>query len=96
MKLSLAWIFDHIQSDWKQININDLVAKINTTVAEVKSFYELNLNIKDFSIAQVKDIGKHTVILYVPEYKKEVELPLRKDLENGSLFLIKKAEKEFF
>ena len=44
MKLSISWIFDHIDADWKKQNIDDLVAKFNKISAEIESFYKVNFD----------------------------------------------------
>ncbi len=34
MKLSLAWIFDHIDADWQSVSVEHIVETFNQTVAE--------------------------------------------------------------
>lgn len=41
MKLSIAWIFDHIDADWHTIDIAELVAQFNKKTAEIESVQRL-------------------------------------------------------
>ena len=43
MKLSLAWIFDHIDADWHSIDVAELVAKFNEMTAEIEGFKKVML-----------------------------------------------------
>ena len=36
MKISVAWIFDHIDADWSKVSIFTLVEKFNKTTAEIE------------------------------------------------------------
>ena len=47
MKLSIAWIFYHINANWKKIDINDLVNKFNKTTAEIESFKKVTTDINN-------------------------------------------------
>ena len=45
MKLSLRWIFDHIDADWKKVDIVELVDKFNKTTAEIEGFEKFKLDV---------------------------------------------------
>ena len=48
MKLSLAWIFDHIDADWQQQSAEKIVELFNKTTAEVESFYHIAHDLTQF------------------------------------------------
>ncbi len=96
MKLSLSWIFDHIDADWKKININEFINKFNKTTAEIEKVQKVNIDLKNLFIAKVKSISKETVILECPELKKEIELPKKEKIKINDLFLLKKIENHEF
>lgn len=100
MKVSIAWIFDHIDADWKKIDIEQLVSKFNETTAEIEGWYTVKVDIKKLYLAQVKSCGK-TVTLHVPDLKKDISLAARSDLDElhktikGPWYLIKKERDTF-
>lgn len=90
MKLSLAWIFDHIDADWHKVDVPALVAKFNQTTAEIEGFDELAFDLKNFSLAQVKNHDASGVTLHSPEWKTDVTLPERNDVAKDAWYLIKR------
>lgn len=95
MKLSIAWIFDHIQADWKQTDIPKLVDTFNRTTAEIEHFYKVSLDLDLFTLARVISVRPDAVVVESSELKKEISLPYRDDAVEGHLFLVKKEGKAF-
>ena len=62
MKLSIAWIFDHIDADWKKYNVSEIVEKFNTTTAEIEGFERIVLDLDQFSLAQIKKVTKSAIV----------------------------------
>ena len=54
MKLSLSWLFDHIDADWRSINVPALVSLFNKTTAEIEGFESISIDLKKLAAAQVK------------------------------------------
>jgi phenylalanyl-tRNA synthetase beta chain len=77
MKLSLAWIFDHIDADWKQQDIDNLVALFNKRTAEIEDFYRVAFGLNRFFMGKIKATSEQSVIIKIPELGKEIELPQR-------------------
>lgn len=90
MKLSIAWIADHLQASWKTWNVADLVAQCNTKVAEIEHFYPITINLDLFSLAQVVKAGKDGVEVFSPEWNDSYRMPIRSDVVQGATFLITK------
>lgn len=88
MKLSLAWIFDHINGDWKDVDIDHLVHRFNTTTAEVEHFYDYSLELRLFSIGQVTEVKDNKVIVFSTEWGKEFTFAHRPDAHAGTTFII--------
>lgn len=93
MKLSIAWIFDHINADWKTIDVPALIEKFNQTTAEIEGFTKLSVNLDAFTLAQVIDVEATT--LHSPEWKKDVQLSARKNLALNQWYLIKHNNKKY-
>ena len=90
MKISVAWIFDHIDADWRSVDIVALVDKFNTTTAEIESFYKENLNLDALSLAEIKTIQSDGIVVFSAEWGKEITLRQRDDVQPGHYCLIKK------
>jgi phenylalanyl-tRNA synthetase beta chain len=84
MKLSLAWIFDHINADWKKQNIENLVTKFNQITAEIEDYYPVSFKLNSYVLGEVQGIDGDEVSIFVPEKKKEIVLPMRDDIKNLS------------
>ena len=78
MKLSVAWLFDHLKGNWRSYDSNDLVAKIIETVAEVDHVARVSLDRDAFFLVKVLKISPDTITVACPELKKEHTLPVRK------------------
>lgn len=90
MKLSLRWIFDHLKADWKKYNIDSLVEQFNATTAEIEGFEKSELNLDAFALGKVIDFSDSGVSVECKEWKKNIELSSRTDVEKGLYYLIKK------
>lgn len=96
MKLSLAWIFDHIQGvNIKNIDMNDLMVQFSAKVAEIEDHYPISINLDEFALAQVTKINPESCVVYCQEWKKEINLPVRKDAQKDLYFIIKYEKKNY-
>lgn len=94
MKLSLAWIFDHIQGTCiKNIDMPNLIVQFSAKVAEIEDHYPVTFDIDSFTLAQVTHISAESCTLYSSELKKEIILPHRKDAALHNYYVIKIAKK---
>jgi len=89
MKLSLAWIFDHIDADWKAIDVSQLVEVFNKTTAEIEAWHKITIQVESFSLAQVISVHDDCIVLCSPEWKAEFKLPLRPYVFTGQWYLIR-------
>jgi phenylalanyl-tRNA synthetase beta chain len=94
MKLSIAWIFDHIDSNWKKLDIPDVVTQLNRTTAEIESFEKISFDADRFALAEVIAVGSD-VAVHCVEWKQDAALPLRDDARVGALFIISRTGKTF-
>ena len=88
MKLSLSWIFDHIQGDWKDLDIASFVATFNAKIAEVEHYEKISIDLAQFSIGQVTQLSDANVTVFSPEWNKEFTFNKRTDAQLGLTFLI--------
>ncbi len=103
MKLSLAWIFDHINADWKKQDINQIFSKFNTTTAEIEGFHKLKYDLQNFFLGKVVEHSNGKTKLLIPELKKEIELAQHKDEADGMfahianpVLMVKKIDTVFY
>ncbi len=94
MKISIAWVFDHIDGDVSRIDVPDLIARFNDTTAEIEGYHKVKVDLDQFSLAHVQAITKK-VIVKSAEWGKEIELPLRDDLKADDWYLIVKRDGKY-
>src|ERR1700679_4143332 len=92
MKLSLAWIFDHLDADYTSVDITDLVNRFNKSTAEIETYEKITTPSDALFLAQVQKISTSEVTLLCAELKKTVTVSARSDAKENSLFLIKKED----
>ena len=56
MKLSLSWLCDHIDADWRKIDVPALVNLFNKTTAEIEGFDKIKIDLKKLAAAKIKEI----------------------------------------
>jgi phenylalanyl-tRNA synthetase beta chain len=90
MKLSLSWLCDHIDADWKKIDIQKLVNLFNKTTAEIENFNKIFLDLKKLAAAKIKEINNRAIVVEVSEWNHTIDMPLRPDTEVDQVYLIAK------
>ncbi|OGB97619.1 phenylalanine--tRNA ligase subunit beta [candidate division TM6 bacterium RIFCSPHIGHO2_12_FULL_36_22] len=90
MKLSMAWIFEHIGADLKTVDVPALIEKFNRTTAEIESYEKVSVDLNNYALAQVQSIDANCIVLLCPENHQEFVLPLRNDAKKGRWYLVKK------
>lgn len=95
MKLSVAWIFDHIDADWHTIKIEEMVNQFNQTIAEIEGYEKIDFNFSSFFYVQIKSIAATAITAQCPELKKDIMLPIRDDVQEGLWYLIKEENKNY-
>jgi phenylalanyl-tRNA synthetase beta chain len=85
MKLSISWIFDHINADWRKQDIDFIAAQFNKISAEIEDYYKVKFNLNNFAAAKVIGQDDQNFKLSIPEWKKEVELQNR---GQASVFMV--------
>lgn len=93
MKLSLAWIFDHIVNPLSRYDVADIVDRFNKTTAEIESWQTITFNKESFAIGKVTFVDTEKVIVHCPEWHKDFELPSRLDAREGAFFVITQQKK---
>jgi len=92
MKLSLAWVFDHIDADWKKVDVQQLIARFNQMVAEIEGYHKVHINLEPITMVEVKRINTESIVCFSKEWDSEYLLPPRKGVIVGQHFLIKKND----
>ena len=96
MKLSLAWIFDHLQSrSWRDHDVAQLIKSLSVTPAEIDHVAEITSTLEDLSLAQVLETTNSQVTVESFEWGKKFSLPLQKNIRKNGFYLIKKTGKEY-
>ena len=93
MKISIAWVFDHIDTSsmhggWQSINMAELINRFNQTTAEIEHMQKVSVNLDVLRLAQVQAINNTTCSLR-DEAGAQHTLPIRNSLEVGQWYLIK-------
>lgn len=88
MKLSLAWIFDHIDADWRQIDIAHLVALFNEKTAEIEGYTSVHVEKENVILAQVKEVKENVITLVCGTTHQSLTLPTRKDVALDAWYLV--------
>lgn len=97
MKLSIAWIFDHIQGSWKDQDIPALIAKLGATTAEIDHVKLVEIDLDALHIARVVKVSSESITLVSLESKKEFALaPLKNQTYTpGTMFMVVKENKQY-
>lgn len=72
MKLSLRWIFDHIEGDWQAHRIDEIIALFNKTTAEIEHWHNITWNVDTFFCADASSYNHNS--LFVPELKQQFQI----------------------
>ena len=91
MKISLAWLFDHLEGDLCAVNVPDLVDQFNLKVAEIESFAKVELDRKQFTVGRVMQVGLE-VELFAPELNQNLVIASRSDVQINSYYLLKRLD----
>ena len=94
MKLSISWIFDHINADWKKYEIGDLVKKFNQITAETEHFKKVVFDVENFILVKAIE-SKGLFEFYNTENNKLIKLIERGDLVNDGIYLVAKENKTY-
>lgn len=102
MKLSLRWIFDHIDARYQDHDAQHIVVEFNKKVAEIDGVCKLSWDLSSFFLGRIKAIADAVVTLTVPELKADIQVPFTKavlDMHNQKsaheAFLIRKTDKGY-
>lgn len=87
MKISIAWIFDHIDARVQDIDIPALIDKLNETTAEIEQCHLIKTYLTPFALAQVKTVT-NDVHVEIPEVDTDAHLPSRSDIKEGNWYLV--------
>ncbi len=96
MKLSLRWIFDHLNGFWKDIPVDDILSAFNKKTAEIEHVEKIILNPDLFTAAKVIAVTEKEIRLYSAEHKKECIVLPRKEVSVDGVYILKKEQETFF
>lgn len=89
MKLSLAWIFDHINSSWYDHDVPSLMERLHTTTAEIEHYEFYTIDFSKYTLVQLIEASQETALGYSSELNKKFSLPMRPDGIKNHYYLIK-------
>lgn len=90
MKVSIRWIFDHIESSWSAVDMPHLVQLFNEKTAEIEKVEHVTIDLKNYSVVRVTHVDEQKVIVSSDEWPTEVELSPRNGVQVDAHYLIKK------
>lgn len=94
MRLSLAWIFDHIDADWQQIDIKTLVNSFNKTTAEIEKYERIFIDLSHLAVGRLI-AADTTFLVEVAEWNETIQLPARDHATIGQFYFIYKNQQQF-
>lgn len=103
MKLSINWIFEHIDlgnnylENLKESELEKLINKFSLTAVEVDNLEHINIDLDNFTLAKIQSIKSlNNLILYSKELNQEIVLSETiKDAKLGSIYLLKKNKENY-
>src|SRR5579872_6991621 len=94
MKISLNWVFDHIDGNVHDVDVEQLVNTFIKTTAEIEEWRKVSLKVDDFTFVQVIKITDEFIEAYSPELKENYKLPVRSDVFVDLWYLVECKEKQ--
>ncbi len=88
MKLSLSWIFDYIDADWRTCDVQKLAILFNQKVAEIESFYPIKIAVDKLFVAEITQVNESDITAFIPELATSVTLPYRAGTMQKQQFLV--------
>lgn len=88
MKLSLSWIFDYIDADWRTCDVQKLAILFNQKVAEIESFYPIKIAVDKLFVAEITQVNESGITAFIPELNLSVTLPYRANMQNKQQYLL--------
>jgi phenylalanyl-tRNA synthetase beta chain len=95
MKLSLNWIFDHIDADVTRVDVAQLVSLFNQKTAEIESWYPLRIDLELLAVGQITALDEVTATLFIPEYAVTTQLVVRKDIRINDWVMVIKEDNQY-
>lgn len=100
MKLSLAWLFDHIKEKSSVRPFTEefgqkVTELLGSRTTELDRVTKIARDLTQFTLAQYKEAKDNTQIFYSTELRKEYTLEARKDAIMGSWYLLIKNGKQY-
>ena len=88
MKISLRWLFEHIDASWQSCDVQLLVKRFIESVAEVEEVQELVLDQNVYALGQVTAAFDTEVRLNVPEWTLDCKVTARTHTKVGERYLL--------
>jgi phenylalanyl-tRNA synthetase beta chain len=83
MKLSLAWVLDHIEKPHGPVDVADIVNLFNESTAEIEKWSLVKPDLSSLALAQITLINEKSVEVYIPEHALSAQLHPRFDIQDG-------------
>ncbi len=88
MKLSLRWIFDHIQGNFDSVTVVDLMDMIGKKVTEIEQYAPLKISSEKLRLAKLTNTSAASAILEDIESGTKFSLLSRPEAQEGQSFFI--------
>jgi len=94
MKLSIAWIFDHINADWQKQDIQEIMKQFNQKTAEIEGFEHYSLDLTNLVLNEVNGQPEKAILINTKENRPATYADLNIERE-GLLPLFDATDKTF-
>jgi phenylalanyl-tRNA synthetase beta chain len=96
MKISLAWVFDHIKDiKLTQINADDLLSSFNEISSELDGFEKIEFDKDILAIGRITNISHNEIECFIPEWKKECTITSQEQFKLNDLIVIAKEQRTY-
>ena len=94
MKISLAWVFDHIDVPFHSVNISKVLELFTKHTAELEGWEKVSIDTNQFYVAHITQVGS-AISAVLPEKNETINLAFRKDLAVGQYAFVKKEDSAY-
>lgn len=89
MKISIRWIFDHIDSSWNTVDIAHLVKVFNEKTAEIEHVDRITVDLSHLTLLRVTQVHEDGIIGLDIASGAECSLPARSGVKVGDCYSIR-------
>lgn len=92
MKVSIAWVFDHIDADYHAVDIPELMDKLNNITAEIEGYRKIVCDVAHYTLVTIQSVHEQEIQAYSPELLKKITVSIRSGIQENECYLVVKED----